>query len=301
LLERIRQKGNPESFKLDHLGKVINQMHESTPHLEIIPVANLVEHEWHDDQRTPRLMARIQESGVLRNPPIATPLRDGSQRFMVLDGANRVTALGKLNFPHVVVQIVKPDDQGLKLFNWNHVIWGFDASQLVTTIEQLQDIYLVSGDEKRPDLGEDCDLAKVQVARGNLFSFCTQVKSLTRRVELLNAILDIYKDQASLDRTNEWSVVRLKAIYPDLCGLVIFPNFEIKQVLHLAGNGSLLPTGITRFMVSPRVLHLNYPLEAMAADIPLEEKNEELRHFIQQCVAQKGVRYYAEATYLFDE
>ena len=279
----------------------MNQMHESTPHLEIISVASLVEHEWHDEQRTPPLAARIQESGVLRNPPIATPLRDDSQRFMVLDGANRVTAFRKLNFSHVVVQVVKPDDQGLKLFNWNHVIWGFDASQLVTTIEQLQDIYLVSGDEKRPDPEEDCGLAKVQVARGDLFSICTQVTSLTRRVELLNAIVDIYKDQASLDRTNEWSVVRLKAIYPDLCGLVIFPHFEIKQVLHLASEGCLLPTGITRFMVSPRVLHLNYPLNAMAADIPLEEKNEELQHFIQQRVAQKGVRYYAEATFLFDE
>jgi len=77
-------------------------------------MASLVEH---DDQRTPPLMARIQESGVLRNPPNPTPLRDGSQCFMVLDRANRITALRKLNFPHVAVQVVKPDDQVLKLFN----------------------------------------------------------------------------------------------------------------------------------------------------------------------------------------
>ncbi len=71
----------------------MDQMHESTPHLEIIPVASLVEHEWHEEQRTPPLVARIQESGVLRNPPNPTPLRDSSQRFMLLDGANRITAL----------------------------------------------------------------------------------------------------------------------------------------------------------------------------------------------------------------
>ncbi len=74
------------------------------------------------------LAARVQESGVLRNPPVATPLRDGNQCFMARDGANRITALRKLNCPHVVVQVVKPDDQGLKLFNWNKVIWGFDVS-----------------------------------------------------------------------------------------------------------------------------------------------------------------------------
>jgi len=60
---------------------------------------------------------------------------------MVLDGANRITALRKLNFPHVVVQVVKPDDPGLKLINWNHVVWGFEPSQMVTVIEQLRDIY----------------------------------------------------------------------------------------------------------------------------------------------------------------
>ncbi len=110
----------------------------------------LVEHEWHDDQRTPPSAARTMRAAccaILRSPP---PSEDGSQCFMVLDGANWITTLRKLNFPHVVVQVVKPDDPGLKLFNWNHVIWGFDPSQMVTVIEQLQDIYLVSGDEKRP-------------------------------------------------------------------------------------------------------------------------------------------------------
>ena len=63
----------------------------------------------------------------------------------------------------------------------------------------------------------------------------------------------------------------------------------------------LLLTSITHFMFSPHVLHLNYPLEAMKADLPLEEKNAELQDFIHRRLGQKGVRYYAEATYLFDE
>ena len=117
----------------------------------------------------------------------------------------------------------------------------------------------------------------------------------------MNAIVDLYKDKASLDRTNEWSVVRLNAVYPDLCALVIFPRFDVKDILILAGNGCMLPTGITRFMVSPRVLHLNYPLEAMKANLPLEEKNALLQEFIHRRLGEKGVRYYAEATYLFDE
>lgn len=278
-----------------------NQFHERIPGLEILPLENLIEHEWQDDQRTPALTTRIQESGLLRNPPIATPLGDDRRRFMLLDGANRIAALLQLGIPHTVVQLIDPDDQGLKLFTWNHVIWEFDAAQLVAAIEQLQDIDLVSSDDKRPNLGEGSNLAMIQVSHGELLSICTKETIPKRRVELLNRIVETYKDQAHLDRTNEWSVVRLKAVFPNLCALVIFPQFEIKQILNLASQGCLLPTGITRFTVSPRVLHLNYPLKAMAADTPLEEKNEELQHFIQQRIAKKGIRYYAEATYLFDE
>ena len=276
-------------------------MLSSTPRLEVIPIACLVIHEWHDDQRTPPLMARLQESGVLRNPPVVAPLQDGSQRYMVLDGANRITTLRQMGYPHAVVQVVHPDDPGLKLYNWNHVVWGLDPPELVSAIEKLPDIELVRGEEERPDLWGDCGLAVIQVPRGDLFTVCTEEEQLVRRVQLLNTIVDCYKDRARLDRTNEWSVVRLKAVYPDLWGLVIFPHFEIHQVLNLAGEGNLLPAGITRFTISPRVLHLNYPLEAMAVDEPVEEKNANLQRFVQERMAQKGVRYYAEATYLFDE
>jgi hypothetical protein len=82
---------------------------------------------------------------------------------------------------------------------------------------------------------------------------------------------------------------------------VIFPHFEVENVLELAGAGYLLPAGTTRFTVSPRALHLNYPLEELAADKPLEEKNADLQRWIQERIARKGVRYYAEATFLFDE
>ena len=269
--------------------------------MEILPVSSLLEHEWHDDQRTEPLMVRIEESGVWRNPPIVTPLQDGSQRYMVLDGANRIASLKKLMYPHALVQVVHPDDPGLKLYNWNHVIWGLGSSQFVADLEQLKDVYLVSGEDERPNLHKECGIAVIEVERGDLFSICTKIEGLENRVELLNAIVDLYKDRANLDRTNEWSLVRLKAIYPDLCGLVIFPKFEVKDVLVLAGQGCMLPTGITRFMVSPRVLHLNYPLETMKANLPLEEKNAHLQDFIHQRLSEKGVRYYAEATYLFNE
>ena len=97
------------------------------------------------------------------------------------------------------------------------------------------------------------------------------------------------------------SIQSLEGIYKDLSGLMIFPQFQIEDVLSLAGEGYLLPTGITRFTVSPRALHVNYPLYELAADRSIEEKNADLEKWIQKRIAKKGVRYYAEATFLYDE
>jgi hypothetical protein len=276
-------------------------MLENLPRLAILPVDSLVIHEYHDDQRTPPLIARIRQEGVWRNPPIVTPLLDGSDRFMVLDGANRTVALEKMGIPHALVQVVLPDDSGLRLYNWNHVVWGLKPADFLSPIRVLDDLELVPGRDDRPDLWGDCGLASIQTARGDLFTVCTSTHELVQRLNILHALVDTYKNRARLDRTSEWSVVRLKAMYPDLAGLVIFPHFEVRQVLKLASEGYLLPTGITRFTVSPRALHLNYPLKELTAEKPLSEKNDSLQQFVQEQVTKKAVRYYAEATVLFDE
>jgi hypothetical protein len=276
-------------------------MLEHMPHLAFVPVDKLVIHEWHDDQRTPPLIERILASRVFRNPPIVSPLNDGSGRYMVLDGANRTTALQKMGYPHALVQVVKPDDPGLKLMNWNHVVWGLAPRAFLEGIQKIPEARLIPGKSSQASLKRDCDLAIVQVPHGERYSFCTATPDLSRRVSLLNAVVDSYITRASLDRTSDWSVVRLVAAYKDLSGLVIFPRFDIQQVLSLAGQGCLLPPGITRFQVSPRALHVNYPLEALATDEPLEEKNASLQRWLEERIERKGVRYYSEATYLFDE
>lgn len=278
-------------------------MLEHLPHLAFLPVEDLIVHEWHDEQRTPPLIERIRANGVLRNPPIVAPLQDHTDRYMVLDGANRVTALRKMGFPHALVQIVQPGDPGLKLENWNHVVWGIPPEHFFHGIDNINGLDLApgSGEQKEPDLWVDCSLGLVQLPRGDIFTLCAQAEELVTRVDLLNAIVDSYKDRARLDRTNGRQIETFRKIYPDLSGLVIFPYLKIEQVMQLASAGFLLPSGITRFTVSPRALHVNYPLEGLASDRPIEEKNEDLQCWIQEKIARKGVRYYAEATFLFDE
>lgn len=277
-------------------------MQRELPHLEFLPINTLIIHEWHDNQRTPPLIKRIVESGIWRNPPIVAPLPDASGRYMVLDGANRFTAAHRMGLPDILVQVVPADSPGLRLHNWNHVVWGLDSAVLMQTLEQIPDTELApSSPLVEPDLWGSCGLAQVHLPNGEMSALCTDAVELVRRTEMLNQLVNAYKDRAHLDRTSVRDIHQLKGDYPDLCGLVVFPNFKVSEVMALAGQGYLLPAGITRFMVAPRALHLNYPLSELQSDKALVEKNLELRRWLQGRIASKGIRYYAEPTFLFDE
>lgn len=274
------------------------------PDLQFLKLEDIFIHEHHDIQRTPPLIERIRESGLFRNPPIVSPLLDRTRRYIVLDGANRITALKEMGFPDVLVQVVQPDDPGLKLENWNHVLWDMTTKNFLTGIRDISNINLIptpDNEMTEPNLWTDCGLALLQVLKGNIYTICTPAEDLETRVSLLNAIVDSYKEKAHIDRTSMRNVNLLEDVYPDFCGLVIFPQFQINEVMSLAGAGCLLPAGITRFTISPRALHVNYPLYELAADKSLEEKNAALQEWVQKKLARKGVRYYAEATFLFDE
>jgi hypothetical protein len=273
------------------------------PTLTFLPVEALIIHERHDDQRTRPLILRIRNSGVFRNPPIVTPLQDGSERYMVLDGANRTTALQEMGFRHALVQVVQPDHPGLTLQNWNHVVWELSPDRFLSGIHDLPGIHMTPEHDPNAetDLFGDCGLALVRSCNGHTYSICTTAGDLETRVEQLNLIVDSYKDRARLDRTSSRDANLLRQIYPQFSGLVIFPNFKIEAIMQLAGEGYMLPSGLTRFTISPRALHLNYPLDELASDAPLEVKNQRLHKWLQERLERKSVRYYAEATFLFDE
>ena len=71
--------------------------------------------------------------------------------------------------------------------------------------------------------------------------------------------------------------------------------------MEVVSSGQLFPGGLTRFLISPRALRVNFPLAMLADRSPIEEKRRILKEWIQQRVEQRRVRYYAESTFVFDE
>jgi len=270
------------------------------PELKILPLEQLILHEDHDMQRTLPLVNKLRAQGILRNPPIVMPLPDGSGRYMVLDGANRVTSLREMELPHIVAQVVEPDDKNVTLQTWNHIIWGMEGQRLIEAVREVNAIKLKKIDPQKSFDPPETIPAQIRLPDGSVYLAHTPAE-LIDKVNALHGIVDCYKEQALLDRTSQTLADTFKTTYTDMTALVIFPRFDILSVLYLAGENCVLPTGITRFTISPRALHLNYPLHELSSGKPIEYKEAYLQHWVVERIKNKSVRHYAEATFLFDE
>ena len=271
------------------------------PTLRILPLQSLILHEEHDYQRALPLVEKLRSTGILRNPPVVMPLTDDSNRYMVLDGANRVTSLRELEFPHIVAQVVEVTNPNVNLQTWNHVIWGMKTKTLISRLRKIKELKL-----EKVNIRKSLDAPKyvpvqVRLPDGGFYILREAPSELPTHIATLHKIVNAYKTSASLDRTSQTLIDTFKRVYPDLTALIIFPHFKIKTVLKLAAQQIVLPTGITRFTVSPRALHLNYPLHELSSGKPIEYKQEYLGQWIKERVKKKGVRLYSEATFLFDE
>jgi hypothetical protein len=273
----------------------------SLPTLKILPINQMILHEDHDMQRTLPLVSKLRAQGILRNPPIVMPLTDGSGRYMVLDGANRVTSLREMEFPHIVTQVVASDYPHVNMQTWNHVVWGMSTKTLMALLKKINGIKLIKIDPRQSLDAPKYTPMQLRLPDGSFYVLDEAPSDLPTHIDTLHKIVNTYKTRASLDRTSQTLIDSFKKIYSDLTALVIFPRFKIKTVLKLAGQNIVLPTGITRFTVSPRALHLNYPLHELSSGNPIEYKEAYLQQWIGERVKDKRVRHYVEATFLFDE
>ena len=222
---------------------------------------------------------------------------------MVLDGANRTSAFRELGIPHILVQIFDVDDPNMDLNAWNHIVWGISPQDLISELNTIPDVNLEPSTQtiSYQELMDIHALASIHLPDGNVYTMCTPKFDLKSRLRLMNEMVSMYGGMADIDRTNLFEITSLVDKYEALAGLVILPPFEITEIMEIVGVGDLMPPGCTRFTISPRVLHINYPLEKLETDKSTDEKNAELQDFICALLDKKSVRFYQEPTYIFNE
>jgi hypothetical protein len=271
------------------------------PDLRILPVNSLLLHEQHDVQRSEPLAMRLTADGILRNPPIVAPVPDEA-RFVVLDGANRVTALTAMNIPHIVAQVVDYEDEELILDTWYHLVADVPREDFHRAVGELPGVTLAANDlmGARAALARREALAYIVYPDGDVYTVPV-AGDLHGRAARLNDIVDIYKTRGKIYRANTDHVDKLLPYYDAVTALVVFPRYQPAEIIELARVGARLPAGITRHVIPRRALRINFPLSVLRGDWPLIEKNGYLKDWLKGKMANKQARFYEESTFLFDE
>jgi L-serine kinase (ATP) / ParB family transcriptional regulator, heme-responsive regulator len=246
--------------------------------LFLVDLGCLILHEAHDEDRLVSLRERIEAEREQRNPIIVSPHED---RYLVLDGAHRVRALGELGSRFALVQVVEPPE---KAEGWGHLLDGVGRAEL-DNIEGIE----VS------DRPGDALLAEVETAGGETLLLSAKEDGLRGRVRALWNLQSFYPRGAVVRRVEPDGTARLSRGE----ALIRYQPFTPGELAEIVDSGTVLPAGITRFRIQERVLGVRYPLDRMMEGDP-RARNDELREFVERRWAENRVRYYGEPVVLFE-
>jgi hypothetical protein len=271
------------------------------PKLQLFAVEALYPHEDYDNNRVRKLSIRLKEDGFLKNPPIVSEVPE-SDRYVILDGANRVTAFQQAGIPHIVAQMVSYDDPGVALETWNHVICGLEWAAFSRELAGIPGLTLkvCTQEEARREIETREAVAYMINDQGSIALKPTP-GSGSSRMKLLSAIVGTYRGKADIIRASNdlWEIQ--KPCYEDITTLLVFARLKPEDVLQAGRDGERIPSGLTRHVIPGRAVNINIPMQILWADWTLERKRGWLDEWWTKQLANNSIRYYAETTFSFNE
>lgn len=263
------------------------------PDLRIVDIDSLHPHEEHDSQRSGPLIERIRHAEHIINPPIVAPI--DINKYVILDGANRCYTFRELGFPHILVQVASYESGYVELQTWQHIVSEWRLEAFLDRLNSLGDIQVKEGQDSHA-------VAHIITREDKVLSLHAPVENTMERNAALRRIVAVYQRNAILYRTAINEPDEIWPLFPDAIALVIFPHYKPSDIIAAAKYRAYLPPGISRHIIQGRALKVNYPTSILRdSTVSLEEKNVNLTTWIQHKLADRQIRYYAEATYQFDE
>lgn len=263
------------------------------PTLRIVPIDAIHSHEEHDSQRSLPLLDVIRHAETLTNPPIVAEMGDGE--YVMLDGANRHFCFRELGYEHLLVQVGDYETEFVELGVWQHVIRDWSQEAFTEALYSLPDATVEQGWNHQA-------VAQILLHDGPVLSVDAPNESVEERNQTLREMVHLYQQRAKLNRTALTDPTMIWPLYPSAIAVVLFPPYEPQDIIRAAQHNALLPPGVSRHIIQGRALKLHYPLTWLRDEhLSLEAKNAHLQEWLQEKMANRAVRFYAESTYLFDE
>src|SRR4030095_13593196 len=263
--------------------------------LRLIKHSDILLHGKSEDDRSTRLAKRFKQEKVLDNPLI---LGKYQNEYILVDGANRYEALGRIKCKLVLAQIVDYFSPWVVLKSWFHFVNGISADTLTEYLEKqkLWFEYTVFNSKFRA-INEL--IVRDKSGRTLRIKLAKELKKLLRQLAGINKFYESGYNYTRID--SDTDVKNMDEISPYNGLLFMYPRFSKENIIKISGLKEKLPAGITRHLIPNRVLHIKYPIKNLKSTSNLDDKNSELMSFIIQKVTGKKVRLYKEPLLIFDE
>ncbi len=270
------------------------------PILRIVPLEQIRFHEAPETDRAARLVERLAEDRHLLNPPIVAPLAQ-ADGYLLIDGANRISAMRLLGYNCVPVQIINYDDPALHLASWHHAVMRLYWPDWIERLRSLGlPVEIVSIETAEATLATR-EACAVMMASDENAAIISASSNLRADVHAMTRLIDTYKKSFPFERVDQTNLAELHSFYPDLAALVLFTPLAKSEVVQLVTDNLKLPTGLTRHSIPGRVLRVNIQLDVLRSDLSLEDKNEWLEAFVRMRMQERHVRFYPESVFIFDD
>lgn len=270
-------------------------------HLKIVPLTDILVHEQFDDSRVFPLVSRLKEDKQLSNPIIVASL--DNQKYLQLDGMNRLSAFKKLGYDSILVQIVDYNNQEtVELSSWLHMFGG-DINNFIKTIESNGNEIIKAKFEHvgHRYIKEEGKARICTIISGDGFVYLVYSNGgLIAKIKSLNKITEFYKKQIQRDvlpiKPNKTDIDLLFQEHKQSNIIVIFPTFTRHQIIEVAKKKELFPAGLTRHIIQRRCLNVNVPLKNFSKESSIKQQNQDL----EKLLFIRKFRLYEESTVYFE-
>ncbi|WP_083964096.1 ParB N-terminal domain-containing protein [Shimazuella kribbensis] len=246
--------------------------------LKLVNIEKIRLHEPTEKVRSITTLKAIQREGKLRNPLLAMAIPEN--KYLILDGAHRTTALGMLGCKRVPIQLV--DSSDVKLDAWEHLV---SSGSWLEQVKQDSTLCWISTVQKELPIVEVVESS----GRKHFVYAKTGKRDLLARLHTWHRIVATYNRDYQVNRFPNGTCLR-----PDSNQVLVrHPNCTISELKKIVSVGQTVPAGVTRSIVEGRLLNLGIPLDLLKS--PLVNRKE----WNQLCNQwSEKLRHYSESIYL---
>ncbi|MCZ6533894.1 MAG: hypothetical protein O7A08_13150 [SAR324 cluster bacterium] len=279
---------------------------ELMPNLQLVPVAQVRFHEHPERSRTQRLVARLREEALLRNTPIVADMDNGE--YLLLDGANRVSAFRELGYSHVPVQVVDYGDERVQLKGWHHLLVNGRSLELARRYRELEGVRLEQVDQER--LIHILELRVVYAVLVDEAAACwglfpaqdAATIEIHERIKIMDQVVSAYEGQSKQERIKLADFSQLPEVLSTVDHqLCLFPVLAKNEMLQLARENVMIPTGLTRHLIPGRALGINLDLKFLNESGGEAELQRRFQEYVERLEMEGRIRYYEESVFIMNE